>query len=253
MDRKVLFGLGAILAVIIIFAIIMLQGNNNAEDDNTDGPGIANPAATYCVEQGGEFVPKETSDGTAGYCRIDGKLCEEWEYFRSDGQTCKEWSNDEEVTDFNSCVDAGYPVMESYPRQCRGSDGKTYTENIEGNVGDSCEQDSDCILPADYAIRSICPYEARCVEGSCQVICPWDENDSEGEQKDKVEGATYCTEDQRNAEICTMEYRPVCGWFDNRKIKCETYPCSKTYSNPCMACADENVEYWTEGECPSIA
>jgi hypothetical protein len=30
------------------------------------------------------------------------------------------------VTDFNSCADAGYPVMESNPEQCR-ADGTTYT------------------------------------------------------------------------------------------------------------------------------
>ncbi len=35
------------------------------------------------------------------------------------------------VTDFDSCISAGYPAMESYPRQC--SDGtNTYTEDISG-------------------------------------------------------------------------------------------------------------------------
>ena len=36
---------------------------------------------------------------------------------------------DSVVTDFTSCADAGNPVMESYPRQCR-SNGKTYVEVI---------------------------------------------------------------------------------------------------------------------------
>lgn len=33
------------------------------------------------------------------------------------------------VTNFDECVDAGNPVMESYPRQCRADD-RTFVENI---------------------------------------------------------------------------------------------------------------------------
>jgi hypothetical protein len=36
------------------------------------------------------------------------------------------------VNDFEECVLAGYPVMESYPRQCRTSDGRNFTEDIGG-------------------------------------------------------------------------------------------------------------------------
>jgi len=60
---------------------------------------------------------------------------------------------------------------------------------------------------------------------------------------------TYCTAEQRNAEVCTMEYRPVCGWFD-QSIQCIKYPCAATYANYCSACIDAKVAYWTEGECP---
>src|SRR3989344_764356 len=34
------------------------------------------------------------------------------------------------VTNFESCAAAGYPVMESYPRQCRTASGKTFVETI---------------------------------------------------------------------------------------------------------------------------
>lgn len=37
------------------------------------------------------------------------------------------------VESFEDCVEAGYPVMESYPRQCRTSDGLLFIENI-GNI-----------------------------------------------------------------------------------------------------------------------
>ncbi|MBS3109792.1 hypothetical protein J4227_04660 [Candidatus Woesearchaeota archaeon] len=53
-------------------------------------------------------------------------------------------------------------------------------------------------------------------------------------------------------EACTLEYVPVCGWF-NENIICAKYPCAMEYGNKCMACADENVGYYTEGECPDVS
>ena len=35
-----------------------------------------------------------------------------------------------QVTNFQQCVDAGNPVMESYPRQCRAPRGDVFTEEI---------------------------------------------------------------------------------------------------------------------------
>jgi len=43
-----------------------------------------------------------------------------------------------EITDFMSCADAGNPVMESWPRQCRTADGRTFTEDI-GNETDKLD------------------------------------------------------------------------------------------------------------------
>ena len=86
-----------------------------------------------------------------------------------------------EITNFEECVAAGNPVMESYPRQCRAN-GQTYVETIEH----------------------------------------------------------HCTEEEKNAQICTMDYTPVCG--DN----------DKTYGNACSACASGEIEYWTQGECESL-
>lgn len=64
-------------------------------------------------------------------------------------------------------------------------------------------------------------------------------------------GQVFCNDDQRNVGACIEIYQPVCGWNDPEKIKCFAYPCAQTYSNSCFACQDENVEFWTEGECPS--
>lgn len=35
-----------------------------------------------------------------------------------------------EVNSFDECIEAGYSIMESYPRQCRAPDGKTFVEDI---------------------------------------------------------------------------------------------------------------------------
>ena len=54
-------------------------------DDTTGGTtGIANPASTFCVEQGGTVEIVDETDGQVGYCNLpDGTRVEEWEYFRS--------------------------------------------------------------------------------------------------------------------------------------------------------------------------
>ncbi|MFH1224958.1 MAG: hypothetical protein V1676_04100 [Candidatus Diapherotrites archaeon] len=65
-----------------------------------------------------------------------------------------------------------------------------------------------------------------------------------------VRAENYCTPESRNAEVCMSLYKPVCGWFDAEKIRCFRYPCAANYPNSCVACTDEKVAYWTEGECP---
>ena len=59
----------------------------------------------------------------------------------------------------------------------------------------------------------------------------------------------YCTDKQRTVDVCTADYVPVCGFF-NQEIKCIKYPCAQTYSNGCGACTDAKVEYYVSGECP---
>lgn len=70
-----------------------------------------------------------------------------------------------QVSNFEACVSAGNPVMESYPRQCR-HEGITYSEEIPED-------------PVSEAV--ICPEEARgadfCIEiykpvcGKVNVVC----------------------------------------------------------------------------------
>lgn len=41
------------------------------------------------------------------------------------------------VHSFETCVEAGNPVMESYPRQCRSADGVLYVEEIDEPIAES--------------------------------------------------------------------------------------------------------------------
>jgi len=50
---------------------------------------------------------------------------------------------------------------------------------------------------------------------------------------------TICTDPR--PQVCTMDYRPVCG---ERKDGSR-----KTYSNGCTACSDHEVIGYIEGEC----
>jgi len=89
------------------------------------------------------------------------------------------------VDSFEDCVGAGYPVMESYPRQC--SDGsQTWTE-ILGSKG--CDVGSDCVvfgrdgdcncgcynkgdLPIGTGGECFCaaPESCECVDGVCEGV-----------------------------------------------------------------------------------
>jgi len=40
---------------------------------------------------------------------------------------------EKDINSFDKCVEAGYPVMESYPRKC-SANGWTFVENIEEAV-----------------------------------------------------------------------------------------------------------------------
>jgi len=50
---------------------------------------------------------------------------------------------------------------------------------------------------------------------------------------------TVCTNPR--LQVCTMDYRPVCGRIEDGS--------SKTYSNGCTACSDVTVTSHTEGPC----
>lgn len=53
--------------------------------------------------------------------------------------------------------------------------------------------------------------------------------------------AVYCTPESRLVEGCYTLYEPVCGYSSMIEYR--------TYSNDCVACIDQDVQYHTPGEC----
>ncbi|MFH1721186.1 MAG: hypothetical protein ABH950_01130 [Candidatus Altiarchaeota archaeon] len=53
-------------------------------------------------------------------------------------------------------------------------DPDTTTSLVFGNdseIGKSCSEDSDCLLPGSYAVQSWCQFYMKCLKGNCQVMC----------------------------------------------------------------------------------
>lgn len=144
-------------------------------------------------------------------CTLEAKVCPDGSTVGRSGPNCE----------FPEC-----PAQVPNPASvfCREQGGKL--EIVEGAEG----QQGVCVL-ADGT---------RCDEWEYyRGECPSEKSDDKN----------YCTAESREGEFCTKEYRPVCGWF-NESIKCVAYPCAITASNPCEACQNKQVDYWTEGECP---
>lgn len=99
------------------------------------------------------------------------------------------------VTNFEECVAAGNPVMESYPRQCRSADGQLFVEEIppqtsndglglqangcavagcSGTLCVSADEAGDIVTTCEYRPEYACYKEASC-EPQADGKCGWTE------------------------------------------------------------------------------
>lgn len=82
--KTLLLVIVVLLAILVPWAQVFGSGGDADGDDMGGGSGIANPASTYCVDQGGTVEIVDETDGQVGYCVLpDGTRIEEWEYYRS--------------------------------------------------------------------------------------------------------------------------------------------------------------------------
>ena len=53
------------------------------QEEETEAVGIANPAAVFCIESGGEYEIRKGDEGEYGVCKLaDGTEIDAWEYYR---------------------------------------------------------------------------------------------------------------------------------------------------------------------------
>ena len=145
-----------------------------------------------------------------------------------------DYSYDNPITNFDECIAAGNPAMESHPRQCRDpiSDrtfieviennnplcGNNICEEGEGDLEGGCGEDADprCLGPPDY-------------KGTCPQDCEF----------------TKCSENLINSEGCDDVLEPVCGKYILNTGQ-NTY---KTFSNDCEACTSMKIDSYAKGKC----
>lgn len=68
----------------------------------------------------------------------------------------------------------------------------------------------------------------------------------QGECND-VAAPRVCEKEDREAQVCTLEYAPVCAYY--KGDGCEEELCKKTVSNECAGCRDEDVLFVVDGAC----
>lgn len=73
-----------------------------------------------------------------------------WWYYIQQEKIPPEVPPGEDITNFEECKKAGYPVLETHPRQCKTPDGRVFTEKITDYYGSStlgpCTTDKDCYI-----------------------------------------------------------------------------------------------------------
>ena len=113
---------------------------------------------------------------------------------------------DKEITNFKECVNAGHPVMESYPRQCRTEDGKFFVEKLESEPKDEDLPENYCILHNKEVIQCL-DHQISATDGTFRLRL----TNNFGETIN-VSSISLSTNDTTNAYICINPPEMPTGW-----------------------------------------
>ena len=114
------------LLTILFVGIIVLAGCTTEDAEETNSQ-LANPSATFCINQGYNYSIRNTPIGQSGYCVFnDSSECEAWAYYREEcnlttASTCMNLCGDSECQSM-VCMAIGCPCAENYescPIDCK--------------------------------------------------------------------------------------------------------------------------------------
>lgn len=117
---------------------------------------------------------------------------------------CYIYANTAEATHIQTLVDGFesscvYSCIQSFGVDCVSNkcepivDEPSADPNADGNIGAECTDDTDCVTPMSYLIRSSCPFTSQCIDGSCAVTCPMMEHHTDPTVNES--NAVTCEED----------------------------------------------------------
>jgi eight-cysteine-cluster-containing protein len=133
---------------------------------------------------------------------ISGAYLEEDSIIRNDFEpflnSIKFVVTNEQIVSFDDCAAAGYPIMESYPRQCRTPDGRNFVEDVNLPPAGAGPSKDDC-LPAGCS-GQICAdaEEAAGIITTCEY---------------RSEYACY------DSATCERQADGRCGWTQTPELK----------------------------------
>lgn len=73
------------------------------------------------------------------------------------------------ITNFDECIAAGNPAMESYPRQCRAN-GVTFVEDISDDVIDCTPEQREADACAEIYQPVCATVNVQCIRAPCEPV-----------------------------------------------------------------------------------
>ncbi len=122
------------------------------------------------------------------------------------------------ISNFEECAAAGYPIMESYPEQCRTPDGRTFIRDISNDTANQSEPVSNpCVVAGCSGQLCVSAEEAADIITTCEY---------RAEYACYTEAYTYCG----------LQTDGKCGWL-------QTPPLQRCLANPPAIDSSTEVVY----------